>query len=689
MTTKKVASEDAAFFFGVKQYMGKKRQTQYSSQSAVITAKLDSPSNNLFKNRQLWIYAILLLTALAYAPIFSNELINIWDDGGYITENAIIKELNLKRLFTTFYGGNYHPLVALSNAMEYHFFRLNPAVYHFNNLLFHLLNTFLVYKLIEMLTKRNEIAVITALFFGIHPMHVESVAWASERKDVLYSFFYLLAIMSYIKYLTVKEKNTRYFIYTLILCICSLLSKSAAVTFPVLLLLFDWFHKRKFNFKLILEKLPFFALALTFGIIALFSQKSAVQIGETGTLYAVWEKPFLSCYAICLYLYKMFLPVNLSAIYPYPTRIGVFLPWLYYLSPIAVMTIAFFAYKSLKTTKFIVFGLLFFFITIILVLQILPVGACIIAERYTYIPYIGTFLILGTGYSSVLNSREKMAVQLRPVFTILLIIFAVACLVLTFERTKVWERGDVLFLDAVKKYPAPMAYNNLGYYHCLRNENDKSGEYYSKSLALDPNSHQALLGRGLANFNLNRFEDAIRDFNRAIKLEPDDTSGYIGRANALSRINKFEEAISDYDFYIKNEPGRSEAYLYRGMALFRTNRFDEAISDFNSSVKHNPENFQAYMMRGFLFYTDGKRIEASGDMPEAIRNIEKAIDDYSNSIRLNSNCADAYVNRANAYKDLNKFDRAMEDAQKAQSLGFKINVEYYKGGTQSSHRMTD
>ncbi|MDD5570468.1 MAG: tetratricopeptide repeat protein [Bacteroidales bacterium] len=680
--------------------MGKKKQKQiqYTPQTNVKAAELTPSSNNLFKNKQLWIFIILFLTALAYIPIFSNTLIDNWDDGVYITKNDIIKELNLKRLFTAFYGGNYHPFIALFNALEYHFFEFNPVIYHFNNLLFHLLNAFLVFKLVEMLTKKNEIAVITSLFFGIHPMHVESVAWAAERKDVLYTFFYLLALMSYIKYITIKEKNVKYFIYALIFITCSLFSKSAAVAFPLLLFLVDWFYKRKINFKLILEKLPFFALALTFGIIALFSQKSAISTKDVGALFEWWEKPFLACYATCLYFYKMFIPVNLSAIYPYPNRTDGFLPILYYLSPIAVLIISYFVYKTLKTTRYIAFGFLFFFITIILVLQILPVGGFIVAERYVYVPYIGTFLILGIAYSNVLNSMKSKAIQFRPVFTILLLLFAVVCTALTFERTKVWKRGDTVFLDAVKNNPVPMAFDNIGYFYYLRKEYDKSFEYYSKCLNIDPNFHEALNMRGVVNFNLNKFNEAVTDYNRAIQLKPNDTASYIGRANSLSKINKFEEAIKDYNFYLKNKPKADDAYFYRGVAYFSTNRFDEAMSDFNTSIKLNKKNFQAYLKRGILYYKAGKFIEALNDMNEAeklnsdnseiyswrgliyysMKNVKKAIEDYTSAIRLNPNDVAAYVNRAGAYQDLFQFDNAVKDAEKAKSMGFQLDVNYFK-----------
>ncbi|MDD5570467.1 MAG: tetratricopeptide repeat protein [Bacteroidales bacterium] len=682
--------------------MGKKKQKQIYHIHPVRTAEFNSSLYNLFKNKRLWILIILALTAIAYIPVFSNGLIDFWDDGVYITKNEIIKQLNLKKIFTAVYSGNYHPFVTLFNALEYHFFKLNPVVYHLNNLLIHLLNTFLVFKLIEIITKRNEIAIITSLFFGIHPMHVESVAWAAERKDVLYAFFYLLALINYIKYISVKEKHDRYFVYAIILFVCSLLSKSSAAAFPVLLLLVDWFYKRKFNFRLMLEKIPFFVIAVIFGIVALKTQKFAFSTDYINEHYAFYEKIFLSCYAVCLYFYKIILPFNLSIIYPYPERINDLLP-IGYMSFVAVLVIAYFAYRSLKKTRYVVFGLAFFLITIALVLQAFPVGCFIFAERYSYVPYIGTFLLVGVTFSNIMNSPKKNAEPLKYVFVTILGLSAIACVILSFNRAGIWKNEEKLLVDAANKKPGTITWYYVGNSFYLNNEFEKANEYYSKCLRVDSNYSNLNKMRGIVNFNLNRFEDAIKDFNRAIRQRPDDTVAYLNRGNALSKIEKYLEALPDYDFYLKLKPDAGDAYLFRGVAYYNTNNFNEALKDFNKSLQINPKDSQTYMMRGMTYCQINKPEDALKDLIIAGKmyssnfkvycwrawayyalrdkdrtNIEKSIEDYSRALQLIPDDQTALVFRATAYKDLGKFDLAVKDAEKAKSLGYPLNVDSFR-----------
>ena len=700
--------------------MGKKKQksiqnvNQQSDKGFSKSAKtVDFAQSNVwFKNINIWVGGIIVLTIISYLPVFSNALIDNWDDGVYITKNDFVKSIDIPFIFSfkAFYGGNYHPFVLLTNAVEYHFFKYNPIVYHLNNLIFHLVNIVLVFKLIQTISKKNEVAVITALFFGIHPMHVESVAWAAERKDVMYTFFYLLALMSYIKYIKASEKPWKFYVLSLLLALCSLFSKSAAVSFVGMTVLLDWFFGRKISLKSILDKIPYLALCAIFGVIALMSQKSAISSKDINQLYAYWEKPFLACYAVCLYFYKMLLPINLSAIYPYPNRTSGFLPVLYYLAVIAVFAIAYFSLVSLKKSKNIVFGLLFFVISAALVLQILPVGGFIIAERYSYVPYIGTFFIVGVAYSNVLNSAKQWMLQIKSAFSAILILFALICVFVTFNRTQVWKRGDVLFIDAAEKSPVPMALDNIGYYYYLKSQDwkekqsdssmkylEKSLDYYSKCLTVDASFHEALSMRGVVYFNMNKFIESISDFNKALTLKSSDTSSYLGRANALSKINKFKEALTDYDYYIKCRPKESDARFYRGVAYFQLGRFNEAIEDFNISLKLNPKNYQSYLKRGITFYNMNNVQAALNDlnisalgMPNnsevfsyrgilhfKMNELNKSIDDYNTALRLNPNDGAAYYNRAVSNKKLGRFETLESDVKNAQIHGVQISFEVF------------
>ena len=225
--------------------------------------------NRLLHSKYLWVILLIISLAwtfLLYFRVISFEFIN-WDDNAYIYQNKDIKELtisSISKLFSSFYLGMYQPLTMLSFSLEYSFFGLNPSIFHADNLILHLFNVCLVFIFIRNLTGNSLSSFIVSLFFGIHPLHVESVAWISERKDVLYTFFYLLGLISYIQYLKVKE--TKFWILSIILFILSLLSKSAAVTFPLVLLLLHFYHQRaEFNLKNTLLKVwPFFILSVLF-----------------------------------------------------------------------------------------------------------------------------------------------------------------------------------------------------------------------------------------------------------------------------------------------------------------------------------------------------------------------------------------------------------------------------------------
>ena len=230
--------------------------------------KAGKKTSSYTRGSVLVLAGIILLTLIVFSNSIGNNFVTNWDDKGYLMDNGYIKVItpeSIKAIFHSYYNGNYHPLTTISYALEYKFFGFNPKPFHIDNLIIHLLNIVLVFVLMQLLMGRIEASCIAALFFGIHPMHVESISWISERKDVLYTFFYLGALINYIYYLRAEHKKKRYFVMALVLFGLSLLSKSAAISFPVLLLLIDYYHDRKFDKKIVLEKLPFLSFSVAFG----------------------------------------------------------------------------------------------------------------------------------------------------------------------------------------------------------------------------------------------------------------------------------------------------------------------------------------------------------------------------------------------------------------------------------------
>jgi len=659
-------------------------------------------SHSIDKNIRLYALLIVVITLVTYLISLSNGFVANWDDGGYILDNKVIRALNssnLKLIFTQYANANYHPLTTLSNAIEYSMVGASPFLYHFNNLILHLANVLLVFWFIQLLTKRIEVTVVAALLFGIHPMHVESVAWISERKDLLYTFFFLTSLISYHYFLSKKTKQWKYFYLSLILFLLSLFSKSAAVPLPLVLLLLDYYKKRKFTLTVLLEKIPFFALSIVFGIVALYSQHSAGALQYSNPVFSYGERIFISSYAIMVYLVKLFLPLQLSTMYPYPDRNEGMLPLLFYISFVVVLILVFLIYLSRKKNRDFIFGSLFFLFTIALVLQILPVGGAMLSERYTYVPYIGLFFIAGKSFCYIADNKLKFNIQLKPLLIGVFMLFSALFCYLTFERIKVWKSGEILFTDVINKYPnLAFAYNNRGYlYYTYQKDYEKALADYNKSLSIDPTFHRAYSNRGVLYYNTNRVELALADFTNAIKYDKTNTDAWIGRANSYSTLKKFDLSIPDYTTYLALNPDDEKAYLWRGTAELNLKKLDEALNDFNKAISMDPADDECYYWRGLLYNQKNDFQSAINDLSKSIsmkpdkaelyswrglvyynlRSYNNAIDDLSKAVIMNPQDAAAFVNRSHVYFDMKRYREAWADINAAGKLGFPLDKNYF------------
>jgi hypothetical protein len=473
-----------------------------------------------------WFLAIILMTLLAFSNAFGNKFVN-WDDEFYIYGNPLITDLSwngLKAMFSSFYAGNYHPLVTLSNAIEYKFVGLDPFLYHLVNIFIHVANAVLVFLLIHKLTNEALVAGFVALFFAVHPMHVESVTWVSERKDVLYSCFYLTSLLFYMDYS--KSGNKKLLLISLLFFILSLFSKSMAVTLPVLLCAFDYVGNKKFERRLLVEKIPFFICSLIFGIIAIKSQGGAENKALevfANEHYHVWDRFLTVCYGFVYYIFQLFVPINLCAVHNFPAKTNGLLPFYYYFSPFALLLIGYYLYRN-KTDKWMVFGFLFYVITLAVVAQLVPVGTNIVSERYSYIPYIGLLLVIG------MFLKKYMA---RTPVKIGVTLLLAVCMLLTFQRNKVWKNSISFWNDVIEKYPKmSFAYNT----------------------------------RGTAFYENKNYEAALRDFDKAIqlcpgKLKEDLSTAYVNRGNTLYYLTKIEQACSDWKKAIELGNNSTEPYI--------------------------------------------------------------------------------------------------------------------------------
>lgn len=523
-----------------------------------LASKGKSPGKN--KARWLWILPLIIFSYIIYTPALKNTITG-WDDKNYIVENTDIRHFDadfLKKSFSLHTGyvmGNYHPLTMISYALEYKYSQLNPKTFHTTNVLLHLVNGALVFLFIWLLSGRSLVTIITSSLFLLHPMHVESVAWIAERKDLLYCLFELSALSAYIVY--IKKEKKLFYILTFVFFLLAVLSKAMAVAMVGILPLLDYYFGRKLtNVKVILEKLPFLIAGILFGLIAIQAQKEFGSIAEE---LHPWSDRFLFAgYSFITYLWKAALPLHLNTYYDYPAP-GTFST--YILHVILSIGILFFTMLTLRKTKKLFFGFFFFTISIVLVLQLLPVGGAILAERYTYIPYIGLFYLVGEGIYFLWERHQVSRFKtLFPLASVVLAIYFIFISTTTHARCKVWKDTISIWDDALKQ---------------------------------NPNIIKAYNGRGNGYNDKQMYPEAIRDLTRALELKTDYADAYYNRGlsyyyvakqyqdrgNLDEAIKYYELSVADNSAAIKFQPALARAWYNRSGNYFILKKFDLALSD--------------------------------------------------------------------------------------------------------------
>ncbi|HAH33091.1 MAG TPA: hypothetical protein DCL44_12335 [Elusimicrobia bacterium] len=621
----------------------------------VIKSNLKSYTNYLILS------AILLLTIIVFSDSLKNSILTCWDDNQYITDNIAIRGLafeNIRTFFSKAYVGCYLPLTMLTYAFDYRLFGLNPASFHFTNLFIHLLNVILVFIFIQKLAGEKKISTIAALIFAIHPMHVESVAWLSERKDVLYSFFFLSSLICYLNYLK-DSFRLKHLFYCLILFICSLLSKPAAIPLPLVLILLDYYYSRDaLNKKAIIEKIPFFILAIIFGVILLFTQNKFEAITQTFYFY---ERFFLTSYAIVFYVIKMIAPLNLCAMYYYPAKSNGFLPIEYYLAPLLIVAVIYGIYKSGVHKKHLISGFLFYLITIILIIQIKPVGSSIVSDRYSYIPYIGLSFIAGYFYVFFVSKNAKLKLPLNLLILCSVLTFSV----LTWKRNRVWADSLTLWTDVANKHPNVYhAWSSLGFEKIAHKDYKGAVEAYNVALALK-DTVITRNDRGIAQCYLNNFSEAIADFSECIKKDPAFADPYYNRGLALEKLNRnYPEILKDYSKAVQLNPKYLAAYGRRGFIKYVTHDLKGALEDCDKVIELNPNLADSYFYRGMVLF--------------AMERFNDAIKDYDNAININPAMATVFTNRGIAKLKLNDKKSACLDWRAAAEKGDRNAEKYLK-----------
>jgi tetratricopeptide (TPR) repeat protein len=608
------------------------------------------------------------VTAFAFLPSIHDGFTD-WDDPFYVTDQPLIRDLSpagLRAVFTTFVEGNYHPLTMASFAVDYHFWKLDPRGYHIENIALHVLVTLLVFGFILLLTRSRAMSAITAPFFGIHPLHVESVAWVSGRKDLLYALFYVAACISYVLWARGRRPRAVHYASVVVLFVLSLLAKGMAVSLPLALLAIDFYLERKPSVKtVLLEKAPFFLIALGFGYVAVVAQSRQGAVQSLAS-FAFYERILFACYGISAYLIRAIAPLSLSALYPYPLRVGGGLPVVYYLAPLGALAFVALVLASLRRGRAVAFGALFFLVNVALVLQLLPVGSAVIADRYTYLSFVGVGFMIASLFRSPAARTRARSLAPRAALAALLTVAGILALLATQARCAVWKDNVTLWNDVLRQYPnLPLGYTMRARSYMQQGRNDLAMADAQRALSLDPKQPRALTMRGTLRYLNRDQEGALADLSEAVRLEPKEAVPWnsLGAVHLAQR--RHDLALRDFTTAIELKSDYAEAYLNRALTLIGLNRLGQSMPDFDRSILLDPRKPKAYLWRGEAKYLLG--------------DAEGAIQDYGRSLALDPASDGAYYARAKAYERLGRYAEALGDASKAKDLGYPVPPGYLDG----------
>src|SRR6267142_6183352 len=647
--------------------------------------------------------SLALLTAAVYWPVRHFQFTN-YDDPKYVAENPVVRHgLTLSGVewaFTTGTASNWHPVTWLSHMLDCQLFGQQPAMHHLVSVLFHIANTVLLFLLLNGMTSAVWRSVIVAALFVLHPLHVESVAWASERKDVLSAFFALLSLLAYAKYVSSVDSGRERkpsalssphpsLLYCLVLLLFALglMSKPMLVTFPFVLLLLDYWPLRRFQLatfnlqratllRLILEKIPFLALSVASCVITFLVQRKG---GAVSTTISFGARAANAVVSYVHYVLDMFWPNHLSVLYPHP---GTWPILQVVASAIFLIVVTAAVLFSLRKHPYLPVGWFWFLGMLVPAIGFIQVGIQCRADRYTYLPLIGLFIMLAWGVadllarfsesemdeSSSLSPRERVGVRGNETLTsprisdpslvfingLCLFAFAV-CAVVTSRQISYWRNSETLFRRAVqvtqKNY---LAYNNLGFYLSNRGEVAEAMENYRKSLEINPNYEDAHNNLGYAYAGQKKYPEAIAEYEAALRIRPNHPEVHNNLGNALGDLGRGEEAIVHYRITLQQKPDHADAHNNLGVALAMKGQFDEAIEHFHAAMRFKPNDASAHSNLGNTYGMQGK--------------FDFAIPEYTEAIRLNPKDSQAQNNLAITLFKQGKVDEAISHYRAALDL---------------------
>jgi tetratricopeptide (TPR) repeat protein len=718
-------------------------------------------------NKQiLLIYLLLALAALiAFWQVNQCDFIN-FDDPIYVTDNIHVMSAitigSIRWAFTTGHAPYWHPVTWMSHMLDVQLFGLNPRWHHLTSLLFHIANTLLLFFVFHRMTKAPWKSAFVAALFALHPLHVESVAWVAERKDVLSTFFWLLTMGAYIHYVEHRTEDGRQrtedrgqraersglvssvfrfpssvfrYLAVLIFFALGLMAKPMLVTLPFVLLLLDYWPLQRLDQKksaqqtltearkqgegtpasagvtsfrrksggertplsankrkgksgkmrtgqgiaqasllvtpevlnpgpqfsalrpLLREKIPLFALAALSCVVTYVVQQ---KVGAVASIEAFSPGVRIAnaLVSYIVYIAKTIWPINLAVLYPHPESLPLWQPLGAVLLLIAV-TIS--VIRTAKRFPYLAMGWLWFAGTLVPVIGIVQAGSQAMADRFTYMPLIGLFVMAAWGIPELLKKWQPARFPTPRKETLFTLSSLVLLPLFIVTRTQVgyWRNNIALYDHCLKVAgPSDIILCNRGVAHDELGNHRQAISDFDRAIEINPERAEAYIYRGIAFGKLGNDRQAISDFDRAIEIDPENADAHDNRGATYAKLGNHRQAISDYDRAVEIDPEFALAYIDRGASYRELGNHRQAISDFDRAIEINPKYADAYINRGAAY--------------DILGNHSQAISDYDRAVEINPEYAEAYYNRGVAYGELGNHRQAISDFDRA----IEINPKY-------------
>jgi protein O-mannosyl-transferase len=596
----------------------------------------------------------LLLFALAvgvFLPCLRHDFVN-FDDTVYVYGNPHVQggvnPESVRWAFTNLDAGFWHPLTWLSILLDCQLFGLRAGGHHLTSVLLHAANTVLLFLVFRRMTGATWRSAVVGVLFALHPLHVEPVAWAADRKDILSTLFWLLTMLLYGRYAEEKRgrgaltsSNTQpaacnplrasilhpssaicYFL-SLLFFVCGLMSKTMIVTLPLLLLLLDWWPLQRLQIRtqdstpktlrsLLLEKLPFLAAALGGGLLTVLAEKRLGAVA-TATYFPISDRIANAVLSYVRYLAQTAWPRSLAVFYPYPKAFPL---WQVVGAALLLLAVSGFVWRAGRTRPWLRFGWIWYVVTLLPVIGFVQVGSHAHADRYTYVPLIGVFIILVWGAHDLTRRwrHQTAALKIAAFVTVLL------CALLTCRQIGFWRDTETLLRHAIAvTVDNTLAYNNLGAALAGQGRLDEAIGLLREAAKLNPEDAGVQDNLGAALARQGRLDEAITHLREAVRLNPGHAGAHNDLGAALGRQGRLGEASEQLQIAVELAPGDAGAQCNLGDALAATGRPDEAISHYQAALKLKPDYAEAHCNLGLALGRQGRLDEAIVHLQEAVR----------------------------------------------------------------------